>query len=49
MNANATRAELIELATEYLRHGGLFNPGLMDHELVSQLIYLMREELKRST
>lgn len=37
--------ELINRATEYLANGGLFNPELMDHEKVRDLIYQMRNEI----
>lgn len=37
--------ELISRATEYLTNGGLFNPELMDHEKVRDLIYQMRNEI----
>ena len=36
---------LIERITEYLAHGGLYNPELMDHEKVSRLLIDVRDYL----
>jgi len=37
---------LVDRITEYLSSGGLFNPELMDHTAVRDLLIECREELK---
>ena len=39
--------DLIAKITEYLSVGGMFNPGLMDHDKVRDMLLECRTELKR--
>lgn len=39
--------KVIDKVQEYLQVGGLFNPELMDHQKVSDLLIECRDELKR--
>lgn len=39
---------IVERCTEYLALGGLWNPDLMDHRRVSDLIADCRDELERN-
>jgi hypothetical protein len=43
-----TRREMIYRITEYLEVGGLFNPEMMEHDKVRDLIMECREILQRS-
>jgi hypothetical protein len=45
MNKNAN--EISDVITEYLSVGGLFNPELMEHEKVRDLLMCCRTELQR--
>ena len=47
--ARDTRVDLVKLITEYLGNGGLFNPELMEHEKVRDLLMDCRDELERLT
>ena len=42
---NRDPEDLISIANEYLELGGLFNPELMEHKKVSELIIGMRDAL----
>jgi hypothetical protein len=42
---NHRKQELIDRITEYLANGGLFNPDLMDHIAVRDLLIEIRKEL----
>lgn len=39
--------DVVERCYEYLSNGGLFNPELMDHEAVSNLVIDCRNEIER--
>jgi hypothetical protein len=43
-----TDAELVAMITEYLSVGGLFNPELMEHHKVRDLLVACRERLTRT-
>jgi hypothetical protein len=38
---------IVERCREYLSSGGLFNPELMDHQKVSDLVIDCRDEIER--
>ena len=40
-----TKNQLVESINDYLGKGGLFNPELMDHQKVSQLLQECRDRL----
>ena len=46
---NERTKELVDLITEYLSSGGLFNPELMDHEAVRDLLIECKEALRERT
>lgn len=39
------RSQISERITDYLSSGGLFNPELMDHQAVRDLMLMAREEI----
>jgi len=39
--------DVVERCYEYLSNGGLFNPELMDHQSVSNLVIDCRDEIER--
>ncbi len=41
----STENNVLELVDEYLRHGGLFNPELMNHERVRDMVIRLRDEV----
>lgn len=43
------REELLQRIQNYLESGGLFNPELMEHEKVRELIMDVREYLNATT
>lgn len=40
-------SDIAELLTEYLLHGGLYNPELMQHDKVRDLLIDCRDEIAR--
>ncbi len=47
MSIEDERVELIRLSSEYLGAGGLFNPELMEHDKVRDMVIRMRDALSR--
>lgn len=45
MIAGCDKMNILDKLTEYFLHGGLYNPELMEHEKVRNLLIEAREEI----
>lgn len=45
MTAGCDKMSILDKLTEYFLHGGLYNPEMMEHEKVRDLLIEAREEI----